>query len=158
MIAHRWTIGLRIIAIIEVLKGSLVLVATAMVASSSWTMVTFMERVTHYMHLKQDGHIGHFFNVTIAHLPPGVLIWLAVAYMTLRFAEAYGLWKERHWGEWLAVLSAGVYVPAEIYELCLHYSHVKVAVLVVNVAIILFLIWVLWKTRGNREAGRENVN
>src|SRR5258706_335941 len=80
MTHHRWTIGLRAIAIVEVLKGGAVLVATAMVASSSWTMVSFMELITRYMHLKQEGRISHFFNDTVAHLPPGVLIWLALAY------------------------------------------------------------------------------
>ena len=152
---HRWSIGLRAIAIFEIIKGGAVLLACVMVMTGHWTMPSIMERITHYMHLKQDGPIGHFFNGTIAHLEPGVLVWLALAYMTLRFAEAYGLWRERHWGEWLAVLSAGLYVPAEIYELCLHYSHRKVGVLALNVAIIVFLAWVLWKTRGEKKPQRD---
>lgn len=155
MSRHRWTIGLRAIAVVEVFKGGGVLLACVMVATGHWTMTSLMERVTHYMHLRQDGRIGQFFNGTVAHLEPVVLVWLAVAYMILRFVEAFGLWKERHWGEWLAVLSAGVYVPAEIYELCLHYSHLKVVVLSVNLAIIIFLVWVLWATRRRRQDQRD---
>lgn len=45
-----------------------------------------------------------------------------------------------------------MYVPAEIYELILHFSLRKVGVLVVNIVIIAFLGWVLWKTRKGRKA------
>ncbi|MCE9519833.1 MAG: DUF2127 domain-containing protein [Verrucomicrobia bacterium] len=147
MSLRRWSLGLRAIAIFELIKGGAVLVAFIMVASGHWTMPSLMERITHYLHLKQDGPIGQFFNGTIAHLEPGVLVWLAFAYMAVRFTEAYGLWRERHWGEWLAVFSSGLYVPAEIYELFLHFSMRKVGVLMVNVIIIAFLGWVLWNTR-----------
>jgi uncharacterized membrane protein (DUF2068 family) len=152
MLPHRWSLGLRAIAVFELIKGCAVLVAFLMLATGHWTMKSLMERTVHFLHFKQDGRIGRFFNETIAHLEPGVLVWLAVAYMTLRFVEAYGLWRERHWGEWLAVLAAGVYVPAEIYELCLHYSHSKVIVLAVNLVIIVFLGWVLWKTRSEKNS------
>jgi len=155
MLAHRWSIGLRVIAIVELIKGAAVLFAFAMVAAGNWTMQSLMGRVVHYLRFREEGRIAHFFKGTIAHLEPVVLVWLALAYVTLRFTEAYGLWKERHWGEWLAVLSAAVYVPAEIYELCMHYSHRKVGVLAVNILIIVFLCWVLWKTRSVRNRRRS---
>lgn len=115
-------------------------------------MDSLMERIVHYTRLDPSGGIAKFFTVTVANLDSVVLLWLALAYIVLRFAEGYGLWLERHWGEWLAVLSAFVYVPAEIYELILHFSLRKVGVLVVNIVIIAFLGWVLWKTRNRRKA------
>ena len=48
-------------------------------------------------------------------------IWIvvasAVAYSSVRFAEAYGLWNERRWAAWLPALSGGVYLPIGAYEL-----------------------------------------
>lgn len=155
MLLHRWSLGLRAIAVFEIFKGGAVLIAFFMVAAGRWTMASLMERITHYMHVRPEGRIGQFLNGTIVHLEPGVLAWLAIAYMAVRFAEAYGLWKERHWGEWLAVFSAGLYVPAEIYELLRHFSYRKAGVLIVNIAIIIFLVWVLWKTRRARAGERE---
>ena len=154
MLPKRWSIGLRAIAIFEVIKGGAVLIAFFMVAGGHWTMASLTERIVHYMHLKPGGSIAGFFTGTVAHLEPGVLVWLALAYIALRFFEAYGLWRERHWGEWLAVLSAGLYVPAEIYELVLHFSLRKVGVLAVNLVIIAFLGLVLWKTRNGRKTQR----
>ena len=42
---------------------------------------------------------------------------LAFAYSVLRFAEAYGLWKERTWAEWLAFVSGTLFLPLEIHGL-----------------------------------------
>ena len=42
---------------------------------------------------------------------------MAAAYGTVRFIEAYGLWRERRWAEWLATGSGGLYIPFEIYEM-----------------------------------------
>ena len=43
-----------------------------------------------------------------ADLLPGAdvhsLMFLAVIYISVRWLEAYGLWKDRAWGEWLAAL------------------------------------------------------
>lgn len=152
---HRWSIGLRAIAVFEVLKGGAVLLALVNVALGNWTVPWIMEQLVHAMHLNPAGRIATFCHTTLGQLPPGVLLWPALAYIGLRFTEAWGLWRERHWGEWLAVLSAGVYIPLEIYELTLRFSPRKVGLLAVNVAIILFLIWVLWKTRNGRSADRE---
>ena len=48
-------------------------------------------------------------------------LWLlaaaATAYALVRGVEAYGLWFERRWAEWFALVSAGLYVPVEIFEL-----------------------------------------
>ena len=42
---------------------------------------------------------------------------LAFAYSTLRFIEAYGLWKQRTWAEWVAFGSGALLIPLEIREL-----------------------------------------
>ena len=154
MLPHRWSLGLRAIALFEVIKGGAVLLAFVMVATGRWTMASLTGHIVHVMHLNPSGAIAQFFTGTVAHLESGVLVWLALGYIALRFFEACGLWLERHWGEWLAVVSAGLYVPAEIYELFLHFSLRKVGVLVLNILIIAFLGWVLWKTRGKKKAQR----
>ena len=71
------------------------------------------------------------------------LATLALAYALLRFAEAYGLWFERRWGEWIAALSGAIYVPVEIYELTRGFSMVKVAALVLNALIVAYMCYLL---------------
>ncbi len=72
-----------------------------------------------------------------------------LVYATVRFAEAYGLWFGRRWAEWLAALSGGIYVPVEIYELTRGVSWIKVAALLLNAAIVVYLCGVLWRTRSS---------
>jgi uncharacterized membrane protein (DUF2068 family) len=70
---------------------------------------------------------------------------LAMTYALLRFAEAYGLWFRRRWGEWLAALSGGIYVPVEIYELARGFSWIKVGALGLNAAVVTYMCYMLWR-------------
>ena len=65
----------------------------------------------------------------------------AFLYAAVRFIEAYGLWRDRRWAEWFAVLSGGVYVPIELYEMVMHFSVVKLAVFLFNLAIVAYLFY-----------------
>src|SRR6516225_6675229 len=41
------------------------------------------------------------------HSHPHEIISFALVYGAIRLAEAYGLWRAKHWAEWFAVVSAG---------------------------------------------------
>jgi uncharacterized membrane protein (DUF2068 family) len=62
--------------------------------------------------------------------------------------EAYGLWRERRWAEWLAATSGAIYVPFEIYELTRGVSPIKLAMLALNVAIVLYMVAALRRRAG----------
>jgi uncharacterized membrane protein (DUF2068 family) len=81
-------------------------------------------------------------------------LWLlaafAAAYATVRFIEAYGLWRNRPWAKWLAVLSGGIYVPFEIYELSLSVTWVKVAALLINASVVAYMSRSIWIHHGEQ--------
>ena len=62
-------------------------------------------------------------------------------YAGLFLAEGTGLWLRKRWGEWLTVIITSSLVPVEIYEIHRHPTWVKIAVLLVNVAIVVYLIY-----------------
>jgi uncharacterized membrane protein (DUF2068 family) len=70
-----------------------------------------------------------------------------VVYALVRFAEAYGLWHSKHWAEWLAAVSGAIYVPVEIYEISRGVSWIKVSALVLNIAIVAYMCYVLWRSK-----------
>ena len=76
------------------------------------------------------------------------LILIATGYILVRFAEAYGLWKELAWGEWLAALSGALYVPFEVRHLLHRPSLISAAVLAGNLFVVAFLVFQLWRRRG----------
>ena len=67
-------------------------------------------------------------------------------------AEERESYDHRMGAEWLAALSARVYVPIEIYELAHHVSWLKAGALVLNLAILGYMIWLLTESRRRRTA------
>jgi uncharacterized membrane protein (DUF2068 family) len=86
-----------------------------------------------------------------ADLLPGadvrVMVSIAVLYITVRLAEAYGLWNDRSWGAWLGALSGGLYLPYEFAHLIHRPSAISVGVLTANAAVVAFLAIHLWRKR-----------
>jgi uncharacterized membrane protein (DUF2068 family) len=76
-------------------------------------------------------------------LRPGtvhVLLALAVTYAVIEWTEAYGLWKERRWAEYLTVVATAGFLPLEVHELIDRVTVLRIMALVVNVALIVWLV------------------
>lgn len=85
--------------------------------------------------------IGELTNTRLTLIAAG-----ALAYSILRFIEAYGLWHALRWTEWFALISGAIYLPFEIYGIITHANLLGGVVLLINSAIVLYMIKVL-KTR-----------
>ncbi|WP_309682813.1 DUF2127 domain-containing protein [Polaromonas sp.] len=79
---------------------------------------------------------------------------VALAYITVRLLEAYGLWKDKIWAEWLGALSGALYIPLEVAHLVHRSTLINTAVLLANIAVVGFLAFQLWK-RLYRRRGRS---
>jgi uncharacterized membrane protein (DUF2068 family) len=89
-----------------------------------------------------------------------VLFVTAVAYAVVEGVEAVGLWLERRWAEYLTAIATAGFLPFEIHELTVRVTVLRIAALVVNVAILVYLVWRkrLFGIRGGVKAlerGRE---
>ena len=73
---------------------------------------------------------------------------IALAYAALEGTEAYGLWKGRRWAEWLTVLATSLLLIPEIWALTKGASVLKVGGLIVNIAIVAYLL-VRLRARGS---------
>ncbi len=65
---------------------------------------------------------------------------IAIGYGLLEAAEGYGLWRRRRWGEYLTVLATSLLFIPEIYELVKKPSALKIAALLVNIIVVVYLI------------------
>jgi uncharacterized membrane protein (DUF2068 family) len=75
------------------------------------------------------------------------------AYAVLEGVEAVGLWLGRRWAEYLTFVATVVFVPYEVYELTKSVSVLKVLALVINVAIVVYLL-VAKRLFGRRGGGK----
>ncbi len=90
---------------------------------------------------------------------PGTLIWIAVglcAYAALLFVESYGLWTVQRWGEYFSVAATSVFLPWEIYEVSEKVTALRMVLLLINIAAVVWLIWSkrLFGVRGGGAAYR----
>jgi uncharacterized membrane protein (DUF2068 family) len=74
---------------------------------------------------------------------------LTFIYAGLFLTEGTGLFLGKRWAEFLTAVATASFIPVELYELWRHYSGAKVALVVVNVAIVWFLVRLL--RRGGNE-------
>lgn len=62
------------------------------------------------------------------------------AYAVLEGIEAVGLWFQRRWAEYLTFVATTVFLPLEVYELAHNATPFKVIALLVNLAIVIYLL------------------
>jgi uncharacterized membrane protein (DUF2068 family) len=78
----------------------------------------------------------------------------AFSYAAVRFTEAWGLWHQRVWAEWFALLSGALYLPLEIVAIFEHPHWVAITLLVSNLAIVLYMLEIrVREVRLQRKAG-----
>jgi uncharacterized membrane protein (DUF2068 family) len=75
--------------------------------------------------------------------PRGLHITLAALFIdgTVTCLEGWALQSGRAWGPWLVVAVTGSLLPFEVYELFHHFNWIRLLVLVINVAVVIFLIF-----------------
>jgi uncharacterized membrane protein (DUF2068 family) len=152
--------GLQTVALFEAAKGALVLLAGfGILALFHHDAQHAAERLVRHFHLNPANHHPRIFLRLTEEATPAHL-WLLAAgalfYALIRFVEAYGLWRERVWAEWLAVISSGIYLPIEFWELTKGLTWLRVMLLVVNLAILLYLTLTL--ARAGRRAQIEDTD
>ncbi len=77
-------------------------------------------------------------------LPPRSLEFGSLAtflYGAIAGVEAVGLWLHQAWARWLVLISVGISIPVEMFELYYHMTGVKWFLLVIN----LVVFWYVWK-------------
>lgn len=151
--------GLRGIALFEAGKGLLaVMVAIWLLSLLHKDIQDVAEHLLHFLHrifrLNPDGHLARSIIRGARRVTPGNLhLWIGgtILYSIIRFAEAAGLWLEKQWAEWFALISGCLYLPIEIYELAHHATPIKWAIFATNLLIVAYLAWLLRDLHNDRK-------
>jgi uncharacterized membrane protein (DUF2068 family) len=137
----------RAIAVFEAAKGILVLLAgLGLLSLINRDVQEIAERFVRHSHLNPASHYPRIFLDASSRVTNSYLWFLAAAaavYAVVRLVEAYGLWFERRWAEWFALVAGAVYVPVEVYELIHRATWLKAGVLLTNLAIVAYMAYVL---------------
>jgi uncharacterized membrane protein (DUF2068 family) len=146
------TRGLHIVALFEGAKGLLVLVA-------GFGLLSFIHKDVHeaalrlveHFHLNPASHYPQIFLDLTDRINDTRLWSMAIAaamYFVVRMIEAAGLWLRKSWAEWFAVLTGGMYIPIELFEVARSVTWPRVTVLVINLGVVSYLLFVLIRNGG----------
>ena len=145
---------LRAVASIEFCKGVFVTLmgfcALALVHKDLWAIA---EIILAILRIDTDRRSAQLF-LDFADSVTDARLWAAArfafAYSSLRYVEAYGLWHERTWAEWVAFVSGTLLLPLEIRELFRGLTILRVGLFVGNLALILYMLYVILENRRER--------
>jgi uncharacterized membrane protein (DUF2068 family) len=139
--------GLRAVATLEFCKGILAaLVSWGLISlsRSDRDLSDVLESALRDLRIGPDAHFAKVLLDAASKLD-GVNLFLAAmivfGYAALRFVEAYGLWRARVWGEWMALLTGMIYLPLEVHHLVRRPGALAWATLSINLAIVLYMAY-----------------
>jgi len=154
MVAEPGTRWIQSIAFLKLVKAVILLVAlgtglhvihhdpTAIMLR--WALALHVDPDNHYLRTLLTWLLG----IDAKHLK---LFAIGSALYALLFAvEGIGLWLMRTWAEYLTIVSTAGFLPLEGYELHKHVSVTKAVVLLLNIAVVAFLIHRVRQSHGAR--------
>jgi uncharacterized membrane protein (DUF2068 family) len=136
--------GLRLIAAFKLLKGFALL---ALGIGALKLLHKDVEAIAvHWINVFQVDPHSYYMNLLLAklsilddrrlkELSAGTFIYSAI-FLT----EGVGLALGKRWAEYLTIISTGSLLPLEIYELAKHATIGKVVALVINLAVVVYLV------------------
>jgi len=146
--------GLRVVSIFEAVKGLLVLLAGfGLLAYIHKDLHLAAEHLVRRFHLNPARHYPRIF-LDLADNVNDTQLWMlaisALLYAVIRLVEAYGLWLQRRWAEWFGLVSGGIYIPLEIFEILRKVTWPRVTLLTVNTAIVVYLSYIIYQAKQKR--------
>ena len=142
--------GLRTVAVFEAFKGAIALASAYFLIVMIQRDVDFEDAAEHILfslHISPSHHwTQEFLHAAnkMSDINVVMIAAIAITYAVLRFAEGYGLWRQRAWAEWLAIVSGCIYLPFEIYKVIRRPNQLHWAILGINILVVLYICWVRW--------------
>jgi len=152
---HTSQAGLGAVAIFESAKGLLVLVLAVILIVYRDHIEDLAADLLYHLHIGFDQRWAQALLHGASDLTDK-RIWsvaaVGLAYAAVRFTEAWGLWHRRVWAEWFALLSGALYLPIEIIKVAEHWHWEAITILVVNLAIVFYMLEIrVREMRGRRK-------
>lgn len=147
MTTHANQRALRVIAVYKFVKcAGLILLACVVFGFTNEPFVDKVARLVDHLPIQTGRHVLQHWMDQLTGMTPSHFVFAGIAaciYAALFLVEGFGLWTGRRWAEYLTTIATASLVPFEVYELVHHATLVKAAVLVANVVIVTYLIYLL---------------
>jgi uncharacterized membrane protein (DUF2068 family) len=138
------SLALRTVAIFDVTKTAIaLLLGYGLFHLMHKNLDGIAERVVHLLHVNSEGGLSNLL-LELARRASDRNLWVlalgTLVYASVGSAEAYGLWREREWAQWVSLVSTGLYLPPEVYWMLHDSRWFNCVVLATNIVIFLFML------------------
>ena len=143
---HRHDRWLIIIGTFKILEGLLfVLLGLGVVRLLHRDISDLLLRAAMAMRIDPESHFVNLLLDRVQLLTPHKMRLISAGIFFkagLDFVEGIGLAMEQTWAEWLTIGLTASFLPLEVFEILRHFSWVRVAIILLNLLVLLYLLWV----------------
>jgi uncharacterized membrane protein (DUF2068 family) len=148
--------ALRVIAVYKFCKTALmVTLGLGTLRLLNPDVAAWADRWAAALALRHDRRVLSQLFALVSGLSPRHLHELALGAFTvalLFLTEGVGLWRGKRWAEYLTVIATTLFVPFEIVSLARRVTATRSAALLINVAVVAFLVYLLRRSEALRAA------
>lgn len=134
---------LLLIGLFKLVKGvSLLIIAFGLLRLLHRNVAEVTEHWIEVLRVDPDNRFIHRALVKVFNVTPKQLKELSAGtfvYAAIFLTEGTGLLTRKHWAEYMTLISTGLFIPLEIYEIHRHFTMLKLAVTLVNALIVWYL-------------------
>jgi uncharacterized membrane protein (DUF2068 family) len=135
---------LLLIALFKLVKGLLLLaVGIGAVKLLHRDIAETLSDWVDFLRVDPDNRYIHGILARLLNLSPGQLKAASVGtfiYAGLLLTEGVGLLLRKRWAEYFTIITTAGLIPLELYELAKHVTAAKIAILIINIAIVVYLV------------------
>ena len=132
-----------LIGLFKLAKGlSLLIVGFGLLRLMHRDVGSVVQRWVEVLRVDPDNRFIHRALLKVFNVTPKQLKELSVGtfvYAAIFLTEATGLLARKHWAEYMTLISTGLFIPLEAWEIHRHFTVLKLGVTVINVVIVWYL-------------------
>ncbi len=134
---------LLLIGLFKLLKGVALLIAGfGLVRLLHRDVAAVVQHWIEVLRVDPDNRFIHRIILRIFNVTPKQLRALSAGtfiYSGIFLTEGSGLLARKHWAEYMTLISTGLFIPLEVYEIYRHFTWLKLGVTAVNALIVWYL-------------------
>jgi uncharacterized membrane protein (DUF2068 family) len=146
--------GMRLIAAFKLFKGLVLLAVGIGALKLLHKDVAFeVEHWADMFRVDPNNRYIHHFLAKVSNLNPKKLRELSVGtffYSAMLLTEGTGLLLGKRWAEYFTVIATSSFIPLEIYEIARRVDAARIVLLLINIAIVIYLVLELYRDREHR--------
>ena len=135
---------LLLIALFKLVKGLLLLaVGIGAVKLLHRDIAETISNWVDFLRVDPDNRFIHGILTRVLNLTPAQLKAASVGtfiYAGLLLTEGVGLLFRKRWAEYFTIITTAGLIPLELYELSRHITPARIAILIINIAIVVYLV------------------